>query len=52
MFFYITGYHSYDTCYTHDTEKHGVKIHFNLVNRLSHTTNLLVEANTFEALDA
>ena len=65
MFFHITGSHSYDTCYTHDSEKqdvqkaafgdaekHGVKIHFNCVNRLSHTTFMLVEADTFEAVDA
>ena len=65
MYFHIIGNHSYDTCHTHDrdkqslqkiafsdAEKNGVKIHFNLVNRLSHTTFMLVEAEIFEAVDA
>ena len=65
MFFHITGSHSYDTCHVHDSEKvsvqkaafgsaekHGVIIHYNVVNRLTHTTFLLAEADTYEAIEA
>ena len=64
MLFHITANHSYDTCHTHDGEKqeiqrdvfsnaenNGMKVHFHLVNRLEHATYLLVEADSFEAID-
>ena len=65
MFFHIIGSHSYDTCHVHDSEKvntqkaafdsaakHGIKFHYNYVNRLTHTTYLLAEADTYEAVEA
>ena len=65
MFFHITGSHSYESCHVHDHEKvgvkkaafdgakkHGVKIHYNVVNRLTHTAFLLAEADTYEAIEA
>ena len=33
-------------------KKHGVKIHYNLVNRLTNTAFLLAEAVTYEAIEA
>ena len=64
MLFHVTAQHSYDTCHTHDknkqelqkeafanAEKNGVRIHFNLVNRLEHTSYMLLEADNFESID-
>ena len=65
MFFHITGSHSYESCHVHNIEKVGVqkaafdgaekrddKIHYNVVNRLTHTAFLLAEADTYEAIEA
>ena len=65
MLFHISATHSYDTCTAHNPDKravqtaafaaaaeHGVKIHFQVVNRLEHNIFLLVEADSMESIDA
>ena len=64
MLFHVTSQHSYDTCHSHDkdkqglqqqalanAEKNGVKIHFNLANRMEHTNFMLLEADNLESID-
>jgi hypothetical protein len=55
MLFMITMTHDYSTCQTHDPESlsdHGLKIHANYVNRLEHKGYMVVEADSFEQIDA
>ena len=61
----ITMTHDYSTCQAHDPERgplwkntlaslpdHGLKIHANYVNRLEHKGYMVVEADSFEQIDA
>ena len=65
MLFMITMTHDYSTCQTYDPERgplwkntlaslpdHGLKIHANYVNRLEHKGYMVVEADSFEQIDA
>ena len=65
MLFMITMTHDYSTCQTHHPERgplwkntlaslsdHGLKIHANYVNRLEHRGYMVVEADSFEEIDA
>ena len=65
MLFMITMTHDYSTCQTHDPERgplwkntlaslpdHGLKVHANYVNRLEHKGYMVVEADSFEQIDA
>jgi hypothetical protein len=65
MLFHVTHTHDYSTCFTHVPEKtkifngivdaanaNGVTIHGRYVNRMEHTTFFILEADSFEQIDA
>ena len=66
MLFHVTHTHDYSTCTTHVPEKmkvfgngitdaakaNGVTIHGRYSNRMEHTAFFILEADTFEAIDA
>ena len=65
MLFMVKLTHDYTTCQAHHQEKfplfrdtlanvgnHGIKVHGSYSNRLEHTSFMILEADTFEQLDA
>ena len=65
MLFVVKLTHDYSTCQAHHPEKfplfrdtlanvkeHGIKVHGHYSNRLEHTNYMILEAETFEQLDA
>ena len=65
MLFVVKLTHDYSTCQAHHPEKfplfrdtlanvkeHGIKGHGHYSNRLEHTNYMILEAETFEQLDA
>ena len=65
MLFVVKLTHDYYTCQAHHPEKfplfrdtlanvkdHGIKVHGHYSNRLEHTNYMILEAETFEQLDA
>lgn len=65
MLFVVKLTHDYSTCQAHHPEKfplfrdtlanvkeHGIKVHGHYSNRLEHTNYMILEAKTFEQLDA
>ena len=65
MLFMVKLTHDYTTCQAHHPKKfplfretlakvsdHGIKVHGSYSNRLEHTSFMILEADTFEQLDA